>query len=362
MNLSHRLPDFPWDSLIPARVSAARHPGGVVDLSIGTPVDPTPAIAQDALRAASNSPGYPTVWGTAELHEAIIGYLTSRWRATGLVEQQVMPAIGTKELVGWLPTLLGIGPDDLVVIPTTAYPTYEVGAAMVGARIQRCDDPAEIDGRPKLIWINSPANPHGVIASAPEVQAWVEAGRDHGAVLASDECYGEFGWDAEPTSILDSSIVGNDHTGLLAVHSTSKRSNMAGYRAGFVAGDVAVVSELIALRKHLGMMVPLPVQAAMAAVLGDHGHVEAQRSLYLARRRTLKKALEGAGFRIDHSEGSLYPWATRGENCRVSVDWLAERGIVVAPGDFYGPAGEQHVRVALTATDERVAAAAERLA
>ena len=359
MSRSRELPDFPWDSLRGAKATASRHNDGIVDLSIGTPVDPTPRVVREALQGASNAAGYPTVWGTPELHDAIIFYLTNRWGAADLQEEQVLPVIGTKEIVGWLPTLLGLGPDDLVIIPTTAYPTYELGAAFARTQIQRCDSPADIVGRPALIWINSPANPHGAIATAAETKAWVDYARSVDALLASDECYGEFGWEAEPVSILDATIAGQDQGRLLAVHSTSKRSNMAGYRAGFVAGDVRVVSELIELRKHLGMMVPSPVQVAMAAALRDHGHVENQRARYLARRRILKAALEQTGFRVSHSEGSLYLWVTRDENCRTTVDWLAARGILVAPGDFYGDA--THVRVALTATDERVQAAADRL-
>jgi aspartate/methionine/tyrosine aminotransferase len=180
-------------------------------------------------------------------------------------------------------------------------------------------------------------------------------------VLASDECYGEFGWEAEPRSVLDYRIVGGDHSRLLAVHSVSKSGNAAGYRAGFVAGDSGIVQELVKVRKHLGMMVPAPVQAALAALLADDSPAAAQRAKYLARREILAAALRGAGFAIDRSEGGLYLWATRGEHCRATVDWLAGRGILVAPGDFYGPAGRSHVRVALTATDADIRTAAERL-
>lgn len=356
------LPDFPWDSLTAAKQRATAHPGGIVDLSVGTPVDPSPKIARDALVGASDAPGYPTVWGIGALHSAIIGYLSDRWGARNLSDQQVMPVLGTKELVGWLPTLLGLDPDDLVVIPRTAYPTYEVGAVMAGCQLQRCDDPGEVRGRPRLIWINSPANPHGTIAGSAELRGWVRFAREQGALLASDECYGEFGWTAEPLSVLDEQICEGSHQGLLAVHSVSKRSNLAGYRAGFVAGDLEVVTELIAVRKHLGMMMPTPVQRALAATLTDQVHVDEQRTRYLTRRELLLPALQQAGFRIDHSEGSLYLWATRDENCRRSVDWFAERGILVAPGDFYGPEGVDHVRVALTATTERISAAVERLA
>jgi aspartate/methionine/tyrosine aminotransferase len=180
--------------------------------------------------------------------------------------------------------------------------------------------------------------------------------------VASDECYAEFGWEASPVSILHPDVCEGSHASLLAVHSLSKRSNLAGYRAAFVAGDPLLIRELLAVRRHAGMMMPAPVQAAMVAALRDDAHVDAQRARYEARRGMLRPALEAAGFRIDHSEAGLYLWASRGEPCWDSIAWLAERGILVAPGDFYGAAGARHVRVALTGTDERVGAAAERLA
>ena len=362
MTLASRLPDFPWDSLADARVLAASHPGGLVDLSVGTPVDPTPEFAQQALRDASDAPGYPTTWGTPALRAAIADYLATRWQAGLLTEHGVLPVIGTKELVAWLPTLLGLSEADTVVYPEIAYPTYEVGARIARANPVACDDPSAIAGlRPGLIWINSPANPHGRILGVDETRAWVDAAREAGAVLASDECYGEFGWEAEPVSVLDPRVNGGSLDGLLAVHSLSKRSNAAGYRAGFIAGDPALVGPLLEVRKHAGLMLPGPVQAAMVALLGDAGHVADQRERYLRRRTLLRPALEAAGYRVEHSEGSLYLWCTRGENCRASVDHLASLGILVAPGDFYGPAGERFVRVALTATDERIEAAADRL-
>lgn len=362
MSLAGRLPDFPWDSLADARARATSHPDGLVDLSVGTPVDPTPEFAQRALRRASDAPGYPTTWGTPELRAAIIDYLATRWRADGLTDPGVLPVIGTKELVAWLPVLLGLTDADTVVYPEIAYPTYEVGARIARANPVACDHPDAMAGlRPKLIWINSPANPHGRILDVAETRAWVEAARGVGAVLASDECYGEFGWEAEPVSVLDPRVNGGSLDGLLAVHSLSKRSNAAGYRAGFIAGDPGLVGPLLEVRKHAGLMLPTPVQAAMVALLGDTGHVDEQRDRYLARRTRLRPALEAAGYRVEHSEGSLYLWCTRGENCRASVDHLAGLGILVAPGDFYGPAGEQFVRVALTATDERIEAAARRL-
>jgi succinyldiaminopimelate transaminase len=360
--LASGLPDFPWDTIAAARATAEAHPDGIVDLSIGTPVDPTPERAMRALSRAADSPGYPFTAGTAALRQAIVSYLTRRWGADDLGPDATLPVIGTKELVAWLPTLLGLGPDDLVVYPTMAYPTYLVGARIAGCRAIASDDPDELgDARPALVWINSPANPTGRILEAGALKNWVNWARERGSLLASDECYGEFGWESEPISVLHPSINGGRHSGLLAVHSLSKRSNVAGYRAGFVAGDRNVVADLLAVRKHAGMLVPRPVQEAMIELLGDHDHVELQRARYLRRRTVLRPALQAAGFRIEHSEGSIYLWATRDEECHASVDYLARMGILVAPGDFYGDAATRHVRIALTATDERVAAGAARL-
>ena len=366
MGLSSRLPDFPWDTLAGAKQRAHFHPDGVVDLSVGTPVDPAPDVAQAALSGAADAHGYPTVWGTPELRQAILAHLRHRWNSVELPETGVLPVIGTKWLVAMLPTLLDLGADDVVVIPTTAYPTYLVGAQMTRSRVVTCDDPAGLPaaggaGTPALIWVNSPGNPTGAVMSTERMQAWIDYARSVGAVLASDECYGEFVYEGQARSMLDRDLNGDDATGLLVAMSSSKESNLAGYRAGYVAGDPALVSELLLSAKHLGMMLPTPVQQAMVAVLGDRAHVAAQRERYRARREVLRAALVGAGFRIDDSEGSLYLWATRDEPCRDTVDWLAERGILVAPGDFYGEAGARHVRVGLTASDERIAAAAQRL-
>ena len=356
------LPDFPWDTIADAGARARSHPDGICDLSVGTPVDPTPEIGRQALADASDAHGYPLTWGTSALRHAINDYLVTRWGAPDPTERGVLPVIGTKELVGWLPTLLGLGPDDTVVIPATAYPTYAVGAAVAGCRVVTAETPDDVaDERPALVWTNSPSNPTGRVADEAETTAWIAYARERGALLVADECYGEFGWDAEPVSALDARLNGGDVTGIVGAYSLSKRSNLAGYRAGFIGGDASVVSQLLEVRKHLGMMVPAPVQAAMTVLLGDDDHVRIQRDRYAARRALLAPALLEAGFRIDHSNAGLYLWATRGENCRATVDWLADRGILAAPGDFYGTASTEHVRIALTATDERIAAAAARL-
>jgi succinyldiaminopimelate transaminase len=317
---------------------------------------------RDALAAGADSPGYPLTHGTARLREAAAGWLARR-HGVIVDPAAVLPVIGTKEFIASLPTLLGCGPGDTVAHPELAYPTYEVGARLAGAR------PAAAGGlsslgpeRVRLVWVNSPANPTGRVLPAAHLRKMVAWARERGAVLASDECYLELGWDAEPVSVLHPGVSEGSARGLLAVHSLSKRSNMAGYRAGFVTGDPALVADLLEVRRHAGLMVPGPVQAAMAAALEDDAHAAEQRGRYAARRSRLRAALEQAGWSIDHSEAGLYLWATRpGLDCWDSVDALAGAGILVAPGEFYGPAGKSHVRVALTATDERTRAAAARL-
>lgn len=362
--VSARLPVFPWDKLEPYKATAAAHPDGIVDLSVGTPVDPVPELIQRALIEAADSPGYPTVWGTPALRDAITGWVRGRLGASAAGHRNVLPVVGSKELVAWLPTQLGLGAGDQVAYPRLAYPTYEVGARLCGAEPVVYDDPTtDLDpARVKLLWLNSPSNPTGKVLPEEELVRIVAWARRHGILIFSDECYLELGWEAEPVSVLHDEVCGGSYEGIVAVHSLSKRSNLAGYRAAFIAGDAEVLGELLQIRKHGGMMTPAPVQAATVAALGDDVHVEEQRVRYAARREVLRTALEAHGFRVEHSEASLYLWVTRDEPCWNTVAHLAELGILVAPGDFYGEAGAHFVRVAFTATDERVAAAAKRLA
>ncbi|MFE4051483.1 bifunctional succinyldiaminopimelate transaminase/glutamate-prephenate aminotransferase [Streptomyces sp. YIM B13518] len=360
--VSDRLPAFPWDKLEPYKKTAAAHPDGIVDLSVGTPVDPVPEPIQKALIAAADSPGYPTVWGTPELRDALTRWVERRLGARGVTHHHVLPIVGSKELVAWLPTQLGLGPGDKVAFPRLAYPTYEVGARLARADHVAYDDPTELDPTGlKLLWLNSPSNPTGRVLSKEELTRIVAWAREHGVLVLSDECYIELGWEADPVSVLHPDVNGGSYDGIVSVHSLSKRSNLAGYRAAFLAGDPAVLGPLLQIRKHGGMMTSAPTQAAVVAALGDDEHVRVQRGRYAARRTVLREALLAHGFRIEHSEASLYLWATRDESCWATVAHLADRGILVAPGDFYGPAGENFVRVALTATDERIQAAATRL-
>lgn len=361
------LPVFPWDTLAAAQQQATQHPQGLVDLSVGTPVDPVPEVGRLALRAATEWAGYPTTLGTPELQDAIAGYLSSRLRVrdpglTPAGDRPVVgvPAIGTKEIVADLPHQLGLGPGDTLVIPEVAYPTYAVGGALARCQVVVCDDPAQAPPA-TMAWLNSPSNPTGAVASVEVLRGWVEWARTHEAILVADECYLEFGWETDPRSILHPEVCGDSHANLLVAHSLSKRSNLAGYRAGFVAGDPALLAELLEVRKHSGFMMPGPIQEVMTALLQDQAHVEVQRERYAARRALLRPALERVGFTIHHSQAGLYLWATRGESGRDSVAFLAEQGILVAPGDFYGPSATQFVRVALTATDERVQAGVDRL-
>ena len=369
--IDRTLPDFPWDSLAPYKARASAHSGGLVDLSVGTPVDPTPEFVRRALAEAADAPGYPLTIGTPEVREAICDWFARRRGVPGLTPDQVLPTVGSKELVAWLPTFLGLGPGDLVGIPAVAYPTYDVGARLAGATAVVAQSltslgPLTRATTPKLLWLNSPGNPNGQVLGVEHLAKVVAWARAHGVVVASDECYAELDWRpgqlgrATP-SILHPDVCGGDHTGLLAVYSLSKQSNLAGYRAAFVAGDPDLIAQVREVRKHAGLMMPAPIQHAMAVALRDDEHVAEQRDTYGLRREILLEAVQAAGLRIDHSEAGLYLWATREEDCWTTVSALADRGILVAPGSFYGPAGARHVRIALTATDERIKEAATRL-
>ncbi len=361
--VSASLPDFPWDTIAAAKARAAEHPGGIVDLSVGTPVDPVSEPIRRALYEASAVPGYPATAGTLALREAAAAAMERRFGVTGLTERHILPVIGTKEFIAGLPGLLGLGPGDAVVFPEVAYPTYEVGALLAGAEPVRADSTLALGPRtPGLFYVNSPSNPTGRVLGAAHLRKVADWARERNVVVASDECYLGLVWESEDAcSLLSPEVCGGDLTGLLAIQSLSKTSNLAGYRAGFVAGDPELIAELLAVRKHAGLMMPYAVGQAMIAALGSDEHEREQYERYRARRDVLRPAVEAAGFRIDDSTAGLYLWATRGEPCRVTVAALAELGILAAPGDFYGPAGAEHVRIALTATDERIAAAAERL-
>jgi len=352
--------------MVPFAARARAHADGIVDLSIGSPVDATPEVIRRALADSTDAHSYPQTAGTPELQQAIIAWYERRRGVTGLGARNVLPTIGSKELVALLPFMIGLGEGDTVVHPRAAYPTYAIGAAMAGADALASDDPAEWPATTKLIWLNSPGNPDGRVLTIDELRAAVARARELDAVVVSDECYAELGWDApwttEPIpSILDPRVIEGNRHNVLAIYSLSKQSNMAGYRGAFAAGCGGVLARLLTVRKHAGLMLPAPLQAAMVAALGDDEHVAVQRERYRARRAVLLPALQDAGFRIDHSAAGLYLWATAGRDAWESIGSLADLGILAGPGPFYGDVYPQHVRFSLTATDERIAAAAVRL-
>jgi succinyldiaminopimelate transaminase len=365
------LPDFPWDLLAPYAEKARQHSDGIIDLSVGTPVDPTPHIIQTALAAAADSSGYPTTIGTVEFRQSAIDWLQTHHDVVGLSLTQVLPSIGSKEIVAWLPTHLGLGPADAIALPRTAYPTYEIGARLAGCsslladsieELEAAFNAAEASGRKlRMAWLNSPSNPTGAVTSISELTEIVQWARKRNVLIVSDECYIDLGWDAKPVSVLNQTVCGGDFAGVIAVHSLSKRSNLAGYRAGFIAGDEGVIKAVLEVRKHSGMILSSPVQHAAAVAFSDVQHVAKQRERYQNRREIVMAALKDAGFTIEHSNAGLYVWCTRAESDWKTVDWFAERGVLVAPGSFYGEAGGEHVRVALTATDERIGQLASRL-
>lgn len=336
--------------MAPYGEKAKKYPGGFIDLSQGTPVDPTPTFIQEALTKASNSPSYPLTAGSSQLKDAIRAWATLNLGATG--EFDVLPVIGSKEFVALLPTFLQ---SKTVLYPKIAYPTYLVGALMASAKAI----PVEIDAKSwptaDLAWINSPSNPTGQVQSDSEILATINWARNNGSVIASDECYLSFSKEAK--SIL--SLTGGNNEGVLAVHSLSKRSNLAGYRAAFVIGDNKLIDQIRQIRKHAGLIVPLPVQQAMIAALSDNNHAIEQAERYEKRRIKLITALSNAGFTIEHSQAGLYIWCSKNEDCYKTVDWFANLGVLVTPGSFYG--SEKFIRIALTATDESIDLVVERI-
>lgn len=354
-----QLPDFPWDALVPFAEIARKHPDGIIDLSVGTPVDSTPLVVQQALAQASDSPGYPTTTGIPQLSATFIDWAIATLGAPDTIG--VLPCVGSKELVAGLPNLFGFGVHELLVIPEVAYPTYLVGGLAAGLEVVATDSPELLPKRVSMVWLNSPSNPTGEVLSMERLQDLVTWGQSHGVVIVSDECYFELGWEAEPVSLLDQRVNGGNLTGLLAVHSLSKRSNMAGYRFGTLAGDPVLVNRILGIRKHLGLMVPTCVQYGAVAAYQDVQHVSEQKARYRARRAALMGALTAFGFEICHSQAGLYLWATQDADCWESVAGLAESGILVTPGVFYGEKGRNFVRVALTASDLAVENAVSRL-
>lgn len=361
MTQGFKVPPYPYDRLRALRESADRLRGGCVDLSAGIPCDPPPPAVRDVLSRSDSERGYPPSVGTPALRDAAVAWLERRF-GVRVEPGQVAACIGAKELVAGMPHWLKLrSPDrDTVLYPEVSYPSYAMGATLAGCRplpYRKVDEVSPEDAARSLcLWVNSPANPTGELTDLAQAAAW---GRAHGVPVLSDECYVDFTWDGPGRTILTEGT-----EGVLAIHSLSKRSNLAGLRLGFYTGDAELVHYLSELRKHAGFMVPGPVQAAGAVALGDKEHVAAQRDRYRCRLDRMGEALRGVGMLCPEPAGSFYLWcqAPGGRDGWEAAAWLAEQGgVLVAPGDLYGSAGADHVRIAVVQPDDRIELVAERL-
>jgi succinyldiaminopimelate transaminase len=362
-------PPLAWETLGDIQAAAAAFPGGAIDLTIGTPIDDPPAFVAEVLARSTASRGYPPSIGSVALRTAAAGWIGRRF-GVEVAPDQIGATIGSKELVAGLPHWLRLRHDepsrDTVLHPAVAYPTYAMGARLAGCRavaVPRAPtgaldlaaiDPADA-ARALCLWSNSPGNPTGALDDLEAAAGW---GRERGVPVLSDECYAELTWDGPPRTILES---GSE--GVLAVHSLSKRSNLAGLRVGFYAGDADLVAYLGQLRKHAGFMVPGPVQEAAAAALDDDDHVAAQRATYRRRLDAVVAALAAAGLPTPSPGGSFYLWvpAPDGDGAGLARRLAEEAGVLVTPGATYGPHGTGFVRLALVVTDDRVAELCRRL-
>lgn len=354
-------PAYPYDRLGDIIAVAAGHPGGAVDLSIGTPVDPPPAAVMAALSSVAAAQGYPPSIGTRALRQAVADWMGRRLAVAVDPDTEVAACVGSKEFVASAPQYLRLRrPDrDTVLYPAISYPTYAMGATLAGLRAVPYRSLAEITAadaaRAVLLWVNSPANPTGALTDLPAAADW---GRAHEVPVFSDECYVEFTFRGEPDTILR-----HGHTGVVAVHSLSKRDNFAGARIGFYAGDPELVHYLREVRKHAGLMAPGPVQEAAVVALGDDEHVRAQRERYRRRMQRLVQLLAALNIPATLPDGTFYLWvpAPDGDAWGAAALLAARAGIVASPGDFYGPAAAGFLRLAAVATDDRIELAAARL-
>lgn len=367
-------PPYPYERLAALRERATEVFGsdGLIDCSIGTPCDPPPPAVLAAMAASGAERGYPTSPGSAAYRSAAASWLERRFGVSVDPDRQVAACVGTKEFVASTAQYLHLRTPlrDTVLYPAVSYPTYAMGALLGGCRPVPVPElpeggldldsvgPADVD-RALVLWTNSPSNPTGLLTDLAGTARW---GRDHGVPVFSDECYSEFTWDGPPRSVLES---GTD--GVVAVHSLSKRSNLAGVRAGFYAGDADLVGYLLDVRRHAGLMVPGPVQAGAAAALADDVHVAEQRGRYLERLDLLARALTACALPVGLPAGGFYLWVpvpqeVAGGGWAVTEHLAMTAGLLVSPGEFYGPDGAGFVRVAVVQPTDRLALAAERLA
>ncbi|WP_445340922.1 succinyldiaminopimelate transaminase [Bifidobacterium sp. ESL0820] len=363
---------YDWSRIDPYRRRAEQCPGGLVDLSVGSPVDPVPRSVREALAAAADdgqARGYPKTAGDGPLRQAVADWFR-RCRGVDLdaLGADLVPTVGSKEAVALMASLLHLGPGDRVVQPRVSYPTYAIGTQLAGAQVTTVDDPADTDSWVDLpgvraIWINSPGNPSGRVIDRAGLAKIVRAARSIGATVLSDECYALLDWSGSAQAspcILESQVCGGDASGILCLYSMSKQSNMAGYRAALVAGDAQLVKAMTAYRKQVGLIVPGPVQGAMQAALEDGEAVTAQRDVYARRLHALTEALGAYGYDAVMPQGGLYIWAqARSGDCWADMAELSRLGILASPGEFYGDG--RYLRFSSTITDEQLDLALGRL-
>ena len=345
------------------RALAAEHPGGYADLATASPVDPTPQHLLDAIAASPSAPGYPSTHGSVRLRTSVVDWLRGYRGIDGLGPEHVVPTIGSKEFLGLLPFLLNVRAGDIVVVPELGYPAYIDGATAVGATIVAEDDPARWPEHTRLIWINTPRNPDGRTLTHADLRGAVDRARELGAVLVSDECYGvlnEVDGQRIP-SVLHAESNGGSLDGILMSSSVSKQSNLAGYRVGYALGDPDLIETLITRRRRLGLIMPWPQQALLEAALHDDADVRAQRERPRARTARLRPAAEAAGLRVTGSTDGMYVWATTDDDGWDTAAKLADAGVLCMPGGVFGAAGANHVRFAVSISDERLEQAVERL-
>lgn len=369
-------PPYPYDRLVELHELAGELPGGAVDLSIGTPFDPPAAHVLNALAGSDTERGYPPSIGTPEFRGAVQDWFDRRF-GVAVPTADVAACVGTKEFVAGLPHWLALRDPgrDTVLYPSVSYPSYAMGAVLAGCRAV----PVSVDDRWRLdldsvapgdaeralcLWVNTPGNPAGGLDDLADVAEW---GRLNGVPVFSDECYVEFTWDGTPMvpgGIPGETILAGDNDGVVAVHSLSKRSNLAGLRVGFYAGDPDLVGYLSEVRKHAGFMVPGPAQAAAVAALGSQDEVVLQRERYLGRLEAMRDVLAGMGIEVDLPGGGFYLWveAPDGDAWGLGRRLARDLGVIGSPGEFYGNDAESYLRLAMVRPEREIELVAKRAA
>jgi aspartate/methionine/tyrosine aminotransferase len=359
-------PPYPYDRLDAFKAVAAKHQGGVIDLSVGDPCDPPSAAVIAALSTSNLERGYPPSIGIEPLRAAARNWM-QRSFGIDIPLSQIAAAVGSKEFVVTTPQWMKLRTPsrDTVLFPAVSYPSYAMGATLSGCRpvavpmtasggIDISKISADDAKRALMIWMNSPSNPTGALDDMEAVVKW---GRSNNIPVFSDECYVEFTWQGKPTTALQ---YGTE--GVIALHSLSKRSNLAGLRVAFYAGDADIVHYLKEVRKHAGLMVPGPAQAAGVVALNDVEGVKVQAQVYRRRlERTAQVLSKWSGRTIDLPAGGFYLWFDATDGWEFAERLATEGGALVSPGDFYGEGGSNNVRVAVVQPDDRIELLAQRL-